>query len=424
MTFLAGNALGALLLPHLKETKMAAAELRRASSARKNSVLEALGKSLIEFAPKILEANALDLAELPEDALSSFRDRLALNEKRLADMAESLSQVAKLPDPVGEVVEEKFIQKNLKTRKVRSPLGVIFMIFESRPNVAVEAFSLAFKSGNAVILRGGKESQRTVGVFYDLIKKALLTEGFSPHVLWGITDSNREIVNHLLTEKKWIDVVVPRGGDRLIEFVTDFSKIPVIKNDRGLCHLYVDESADLGMAFQILKNGKVQRPGVCNALETILLHERISSSFLTNALKNLPEVEFFLEEGMFPQFKSFPNVKLATRENFDREYLDLKMSVRTVHSLDEAIEHIERHGSRHSECIVTENRENAVRFQTEVDCACVYWNASTRFTDGFQLGLGGELGISTQKLHVRGPVGLNELTSLRWVFDGNGQVRS
>ena len=416
------------LKEYLISSKSAAAVLRRASTETKNRVLLAISKSLFENSAEILSANRSDVDYLPDSVNAAFKDRLTLNPARLEAMAESLRQVAALKDPVGEVIEEKKIAGDLKTKRVRAPLGVIFMIFESRPNVAVEAFSLAFKSGNACILRGGKESQKTVGVFYALIHKALHANGLPEEVLWGITDSDREIVNHLLTERKYIDVVVPRGGDRLIEFITEHSKIPVIKNVRGLCHLYVDASADLQMAFEILKNGKVQRPGVCNALETLLIHESVKPTFLEEVFQKMPEVEFFIDrktlESLPAAVKALSNVSPAGATSFDTEYLDLKMSVKKVASLEIALEHIADHGSKHSECIVTKDESNARRFQNEVDCACVYWNASTRFTDGFQLGLGGELGISTQKLHVRGPVGLNELTSLRWIFDGTGQIRN
>ena len=418
------NRLLMSLLPHLEASKSAASSLRSASTDQKNRVLATLAASLVKSAPEILRANSLDLAAIPDDATPAFRDRLTLNEARLAEMAESLRQVAALPDPVNEIVEERtLVPSGIRSRKMRSPLGVIFMIFESRPNVAIEAFSLAFKAGNAVILRGGKESQTTVGVFYGLIQAALTAEGLPPGIVWGITDSNREIVNVLLSQRKWIDVVVPRGSDRLIELVVENSRIPIIKNDRGLCHLYVDASANLEMALAILRNGKTQRPGVCNSIETLLVHDAVADAFLRVAIAALPEVEFYLEPGMHAHFRTHANVKEATRGSFDTEYLDLKISVKKVTSLEGALAHIEAHGSRHSECIVTESEINARRFQTEVDCAAAYWNASTRFTDGFQLGLGGELGISTQKLHVRGPVGLRELTSLRWVFDGTGQVR-
>lgn len=414
----------------LEKTKSASQGLRTLSTEIKNKVLLELSGLILKCSDEILIENKKDIESCDPLAPDAFKDRLLLNSERLKSMSESLKAVAALSDPVGEIVEEKKIQSTVIAKKCRSPLGVIFMIFESRPNVAIEAFSLAFKSGNAIILRGGKESKFTVSVFYQLIQKSLQKFNCSPSLLLGITDPDREIVNDLLTQKKWIDVVVPRGGDKLIEYVTIHSQIPIIKNDRGLCHLFVDESANLDMALALFKNGKTQRPGVCNALETVLIQERHAEDFLKKMILNHPEVEFYCDELLLKntvehyfQNQIPKNLKRATSESFDTEYLDLKVSVKSVKNLEEALKHIEKHGSKHSECIVTENREHARRFQNEVDAACVYWNASTRFTDGFQLGLGGELGISTQKLHVRGPVGLKELTSLKWIFDGSGECR-
>jgi glutamate-5-semialdehyde dehydrogenase len=301
------------------------------------------------------------------------------------------------------------------------------MIFESRPNVAIEAFSLALKSGNALVLRGGKESRETVTVLYRLIRDALVEAGFAADAFLGITDPDRELVKSLLAEKGRIDVVVPRGGDGLIEFVVENARMPIIKNDRGLCHVYVHADADLVKAAAIVENAKVQRPGVCNSLETLLVHAAVANPFVRELAKRpgMATVEFHAEPRAKPVFGgSFGGkVVAAGPTDFDTEYLDLKLNVKLVDSVDEAIAHIERHGSRHSEAIVAKDEQTARKFQAEVDAAAVYWNASTRFTDGFELGLGGELGISTQKLHVRGPVGLRELTSVRWMIDGEGQIR-
>jgi glutamate-5-semialdehyde dehydrogenase len=327
------------------------------------------------------------------------------------------------------------LPNGLDVRKLRAPLGVIFMIFESRPNVAIEAFSLGFKAGNAMILRGGKESARTTAALYSVLREALTQAGVSASCLWGVTDPDRALVEHLLKQKQWIDVVVPRGGDGLIDFVTRASLIPVIKNDRGLCHVYVHEDADLTMAEKIVLNAKCQRPGVCNSMETLLVHASCAADFLPRAYQRLSahQVQWFgcprtlkiLEAGLpgggqpTPQ----PAPKPATEASYDTEYLGYKINCRVVDSLEDAIAHIERHGSRHSEAIITRSRETARYFEQAVDAAAVYWNASTRFTDGFELGLGGELGISTQKLHVRGPVGLRELTSVRWIIEGQGHIR-
>lgn len=406
--------------------KSASKVLRTRSQEVRNQVLMTLKQSLIENEASILKANQLDLEALPERATPAFRDRLALSPARLKAMAESLKQVADLPDPLGEIVETRTLENGLRTTRIRSPLGVLFMIFESRPNVAIEAFSLALKAGNVILLRGGKESKHTVGVFYSLMQAALVSSNLPKECVFGITDPNRDIVLELLQERELIDVVIPRGGDTLIEFVVQNSKIPIIKNDRGMCHVYVHEDAKLETAFLIIENAKKQRPGVCNAMETLLVHEAIASKLLPQLYKKLSEgspVIWYLCKNSFPLLEGEAHVHPASRASFDTEYLDLKLNCKIVKDQNEAIEHIEAHGSKHSEAILTENKMIARQFQNEVDAAAVYWNASTRFTDGFELGLGGELGISTQKLHVRGPVGLKELTSIRWLMDGNGQIR-
>lgn len=405
----------------LEGVKRASRLLRGAATARKNTVLEAAARLLLHRTDEILAANSADLDALVE--ASAFRDRLTLDGPRISAMTESLRQVAALEDPVGELVEERVLANGLRATRVRSPLGVLFLIYESRPNVAIEAFSLAFKAGNAVILRGGKESRRTTAVLYAILAEALASNHFDPDTLWGITDPDRKLVEELLRSPRWIDVVVPRGGDKLIEYVSERSLIPVIKNDRGLCHVYVHEDADLSMAVRIVENAKTQRPGVCNAMETLLVHAKVAPSLLPALHAKLADVHWFCCPRALTLMGASERLHPATEASFDTEYLDSKASCRVVDSLSEAIAHIERHGSRHSEAIITASREAARRFESEVDAAAVYWNASTRFTDGFELGLGGELGISTQKLHVRGPVGLRELTSVRWIIEGEGQVR-
>lgn len=414
------------LLSQLKLVKNSARFLRAASSERKNAVLLQAAKLLGEMKEVILRANAEDLKNLdPAKSTSAFRDRLTLNEKRIDQMIESLRQVAALPDPVGEIDEEKTLENGLRVQRTRSPLGVIFMIFESRPNVAIEAFSLGFKAGNAMILRGGKESRETSDVLYGILSEAIDSQKISPEVLWGITDPDREIPAFLLKQRQWIDVVVPRGGDSLIHYVVENSTIPIIKNDRGMCHVYVHEDADLTMAQAIVANAKSQRPGVCNAVETLLVHHAVAEKLLPdlyNALK-AENVEWYGCPETLRILSGRDGVHAATEESWDTEYVDYKMNCRIVGSQLEAEEHISTHGSGHSEAIITKSSEAARRFEREIDAAAVYWNASTRFTDGFALGLGGELGISTQKLHVRGPVGLRELTSLRWIIEGNGQIR-
>lgn len=415
------------LLSTLTKLREKSRLLRASTTDGRNRVLLALEKKLDSEKQAILDANAADLAALPDDASAAFRDRLLLDEKRIEGMRESLRQIVAFPDPLGEVVEKKRLENGLEVRRVRSPLGVILMIFESRPNVAIEAFSLAFKSGNALILRGGKESKQTTAVLYRLISEAITEGGLPKEVFLGITDPDRKIVNALLAEKSMIDVVVPRGGDGLIQYVVEHARMPIIKNDRGLCHIYVHEDADLERAVLVIENAKVQRPGVCNSVETLLIHSSVLVSLVREMASNpgLRKVEFrACDRSFVPLSKVFTGkVKAAKPKDYDTEYLDLILNVKVVDSVAAAITHIEHHGSKHSEAILTKTESVARLFQSEVDAAAVYWNASTRFTDGFSLGLGGELGISTQKLHVRGPVGLRELTSVRWMIDGEGQIR-
>lgn len=408
----------------LKKIRKAAHELRLSDVRQRNKVLLESAELLLKNEKKILKANVEDLKKLASDTAIAFRDRLTLTPERIQQMAVSLKQVAGLPDPLNEKSEVQILKNGLQLRQVRAPLGVIFMIFESRPNVAIEAFSMGFKSGNAMILRGGKESQKTVAELYRILQDALKQHGLSADVLWGITDSDRRIVSDLLQQKQWIDVVVPRGGDGLINYVVENSKIPIIKNDRGLCHVYVHSDADLKMATRILVNAKTQRPGVCNSMETMLIHEKVAAQLLPLVWAEMQKfnVQWYGCSKTKTILKN-KSVKTAQKKNWDTEYLDQVVNCRIVSSLDQALEHIEEHSSRHSEAIVTKSKQEAERFQREVDAAVVYWNASTRFTDGFEFGLGGELGISTQKLHVRGPVGLRALTNQRWVVIGHGQTR-
>jgi glutamate-5-semialdehyde dehydrogenase len=410
----------------LKKIKAAAKQLRLADVKKRNLVLKRAADLLLKSTKEVLAANALDLDSLDKSVTASFRDRLVLNEMRIKHMALSLKQVAALADPLATESKIKILKNGLKLKKVRAPLGVVFMIFESRPNVAFEAFSMGFKSGNAMILRGGKESQRTTKVLYDILEKSIKSAGLPADVLWGITDSDREIVNQLLTQKEYIDVVVPRGGEGLINFVVENSLIPIIKNDRGLCHVYVNDDAKLDMAVDILVNAKTQRPAVCNSMETILVHRKIAGKLLPKVYERMQKfnVQWFGCHETRKILKKYPHVLEATEINYNTEYLEQIVNCKVVSGVTEAMEHIEKFGSRHSECIVTQKVKLARQFQNEVDAAVVYWNASTRFTDGFEFGLGGELGISTQKLHVRGPVGLQALTNERWVVDGKGQIRS
>ena len=419
-------ALDSGALEHLlMQLRVAAKNQRKLPSDNKDSALRNLAKALIAAQDKVLEANAKDLAALPGDTVPSFRDRLLLNPKRIEGMAESLRQVAALPDPVNEVIEDKTLPNGLRLKRVRAPLGVLFMIFESRPNVILEAFSLAFKSGNVILLRGGSESQHTSQVIYQMMRESLTKSGFKEMPFYGFDDYNRKHVETLLKRRDAIDIVIPRGGDRLIEYVQNEATMPIIKNDRGLCHAYVDEDADLDMAASVVANAKVQRPGVCNSLETVLVHKAVAEKFLPKLYHATKQVTLTWHADPAAQqiLGGLAHVVPAIASHWDTEYLDLILNCRVVDTMDVALAHIEKHGSRHSETILTKSEAKARRFQEEVDAAAVYWNASTRFTDGFEFGLGGELGISTQKLHVRGPVGLRELTTPRWIIDGTGQIR-
>ncbi|MFZ4403196.1 MAG: glutamate-5-semialdehyde dehydrogenase [Pseudobdellovibrionaceae bacterium] len=418
----------------LKKIKGQCQSLRQATAAQKNKVLKVLAKKLLQKKDLILKANSKDLQQLSAEANSAFRDRLTLTEARLKNMADSLLAVARWPDPVGEVVDRQVLKNGLQVRRQRSPLGVIFMIFESRPNVITEAFSLAFKSGNGFILKGGKESAQTSKVLYGLIEASLKEAGLSKDVFWGLSDAPRSLVHHLLQQKEWIDVVVPRGGEGLISYVSENCPIPIIKNDRGLCHLYVHKDGDLDMASQILENGKAQRPGVCNSLETLLIHKNVAKKFLPVFYQNLAKykmqwwacaksLSILREAGRLQGQQDVSTIQKAQASNYATEYLDYALNVKVVDSVDQALQHIDTYGSKHSEAIVTKSKTVGHQFLQAVDAAAVYWNASTRFTDGYEMGLGGEIGISTQKLHVRGPVGLRELTSVRWVLEGTGQIR-
>lgn len=414
---------------NLKKVKASAEVLKKSSAKVRNQVLIEMSRLLKSQANQIMLANQKDLISLSADHNSAFRDRLTLNPKRLAQMSESLVLVAKEPDPLGLTGKPKVLKNKLYLKKFRSPLGVIFMIFESRPNVAIEAFSIGFKAGNAMILRGGKESQHTTKCLYAIIQKALKKYKLSEDCVWGITNPSRELVNDLLKQKQFIDVVVPRGGESLIEHVSQNTTIPIIKNDRGLCHIYIHKDADLKMAVNILVNAKTQRPSVCNSMETILIHKSIASKLIPLVYQQMKpfNVQWHVSmeaKKIFTQNKITSNdIQLATNENWNTEYLDQVVNCKIVDSDKEALEHIAQYGSRHSEAIVTKSKKTAENFQLSVDAAVAFWNASTRFTDGFEFGLGGELGISTQKLHVRGPVGISALTSERWIVDGKGQIR-
>ncbi|RUM90466.1 MAG: glutamate-5-semialdehyde dehydrogenase [Thermovibrio sp.] len=380
---------------------------------------------LIEKKRNVIEAeNRKDLVAGEEKGLSkAMLDRLLLNEKRIAGMVQVLKDVASLNDPVGEVIKMWTRPNGLKIGKMRVPLGVVAIIYESRPNVTVEAGSLCIKSSNSVILKGGSEAINSNRVLVNILKEAAESEGFPSDAIQFVDTTARGAVKELLLLDGYIDVVIPRGGEGLIRFVAENARMPVIKHYKGVCHVFVDEFADLEKAWNICFNAKVQRPGVCNAMETMLVHSKIADAFLPNMIEIFKKVKVELR-GCERTISYDPDyVKPATEEDWYAEYLDLILAVRIVDSLDEAIDHINTYGSHHSDSIVTENYTNAMKFLSKVDSAAVYVNASTRFTDGNVFGLGAEMGISTDKVHVRGPMGLEDLTIPKYIIFGNGQIR-
>ena len=411
----------------LKLAKLAARKLAKASTKDKNEVLRLIAEELLKSKDHILAENQKDIEDGKKNNLSSaLLDRLLLNEKRLEDMGGSIEKVIKLPDPIGKVISSWKHPKGMTITKVSVPLGVICVIYEARPNVTTDAVSLAIKSGNAIILRGSKQStfsnQAIVDVIHQALCKGEVTSPLQPDIVQIIASKEREETIRILEAEKYIDLVIPRGGEELKEFVQKHSKIPVIGAGGGTCHLFIDESAKEKEAIDIAVNAKTQRPGVCNAIETLLVHRNIAKTLLPKIESALLEkkVELFADEKSKLILKS---AKPATEDDWYKEYLDLKLTVKIVDSLEEAIDHINKYGTKHSESIITENKEHAERFQSEVDAACVYVNASTRFTDGEEFGFGSEIGISTQKLHARGPIALEQLVTYKYLITGEGQIR-
>jgi glutamate-5-semialdehyde dehydrogenase len=406
-----------------KRAKIASRQLCATSTAQKNQALLAMADRLLSEQARVLAANARDMAEGKAKGLSAaLLDRLLLTPARIEAMAEGLRQVAALPDPVGECVSGVRRPNGLEIRKVRVPFGVIAMIYEARPNVTVDAAALCLKTGNAVILRGGSEAIKSNKALAEILTEAAQAAGLPGGAISLIETTDREAVNRLLKLNRYIDVIIPRGGAGLIRTVIENSTVPVIETGIGVCHTFVDESADLEMAADIAFNAKVSRPGVCNAMETLLVHRTVADALLPLLLERYARAGVELR-GCSETAAHHGAVIPATDEDWATEYHDFILSVKVVGSLEEALEHIDRFSTKHSEAIVTRDYDNARRFQQQVDAATVYVNASTRFTDGFEFGFGAEIGISTQKLHARGPMGLVELTSYKYLVDGNGQIR-
>jgi glutamate-5-semialdehyde dehydrogenase len=407
-----------------RRAKAASHDLARATGAAKNAALQAMAEGLVKGCERILSANAEDAAAARAAAHpSAFVDRLMLTEKRVEGMARGLRQVADLPDPVGEITGMWRRPNGLQVGRMRVPLGVIGIIYESRPNVTADAAGLCLKSGNAVILRGGREALQSNRAIAEVLAAAVASVGLPGDALAVVPAPDHAIVKEMLTLHGLIDLIIPRGGEALIRAVREGSQVPVIAHDKGLCHTYVDETADLGMAAEIAFNAKVERPGVCNAMETLLVHRAVAAAFLPDFVARLFRAGVEVR-GCAETCALAPGVRAAVDTDWDTEYLDLVLSIKVVGSFEEAVAHIARHGSGLAEAIVTADHGRAMRFLREVDAGAVYVNASTRFTDGAEFGMGAEMGISTQKLHARGPMGLAELTCQKFIVLGQGQVRT
>jgi len=417
-----------------KQARTASRQIAKLTTAEKNACLLAMAEAVEKNAAALIQANALDMEAGAKSGLSSaMLDRLKLDDKRILAIARGLRAVAALPDPVGKILDERVRPNGLKLQKISTPIGVIVIIYESRPNVTADAASLCFKSGNATILRGGKEamnSNRTIArVMIEAGKQALAT--FPEHAVQVVPVADREAIPILLSLTQYVDLCMPRGGEGLIRAVAECSKVPVIKHYKGVCHVYVDADADLAMAGQIAMNAKVQRPAVCNAMETLLVDQAVAAEFLPGIAVQLDEkrVELRCDARALallgPQSANRKaRIKAAAEQDWFTEYNDYILNVRVVDGVAQAIDHINHYGSAHSDSIVTKNESHAKQFLQEVDSAAVYWNASTRFTDGGEFGMGAEIGISTDKIGARGPMGLEELTSYKWIGIGNGQVRT
>lgn len=407
-----------------QQAKVAGRQIAKLSTAAKNDLLNQVAKALVAESAYIITENAKDMANAKENGISEImQDRLLLTEDRIAGIAEGVRQVADLQDPIGQVVRGYTNLDGLKIVQKRVPMGVIAIIFESRPNVSIDAFSLAFKTNNAIILRGGRDAINSNKALVTVARKALENAGITSDAVQLVEDTSHEVAEELMAATKYVDLLIPRGGARLIQTVKEKAKVPVIETGVGNCHIYVDKYANLDMATQIVINAKTQRPSVCNAAESLVVHADIAEEFLPNlekAISKIQSVEFRADERAL---KLMEKAVPASPEDFATEFLDYIMSVKVVDSLDEAIGWINTYTTSHSEAIVTQDISRAEQFQDDVDAAAVYVNASTRFTDGFVFGLGAEIGISTQKMHARGPMGLEALTSTKFYINGQGQVR-
>ena len=406
-----------------RKAKAAESFIAAASTMQKNNALSAISKALTENAALIISENSKDLEAATQSGMSAaMQDRLRLDEKRIAGMAKSVDELVALNDPVGEIISGTIRPNGLQIVKTRVPLGVIGIIFESRPNVTVDAAALCLKAGNAVILKGGKEAVSSNKCLGDIMRKAVETAGLPADIIQVVADTSRETTAELMRLNSCLDVLIPRGGAGLIQAVVNQATVPVIETGTGNCHIFVDASADFEMAVNITDNSKTSRPSVCNAAESLLVHKDCAEKFLPMIAERFREHNVKIY-GCSRTAAILGSIEPASENEYGREFLDYAISVKVVDSIDEAIAHIRRFGTKHSECIVTKSLDSARKFQHEVDAAAVYVNASTRFTDGGEFGLGAEIGISTQKLHARGPMGLNELTTVKYLVNGDGQIR-
>lgn len=407
-----------------QQAQASARKLALLDTKEKNRLLGAMAQALVTATPEILTANEKDLAQAAANGISeTMQDRLRLTKERIAEMAAGIKEVVDLPDPIGEVEKMWKNEDGLLIGRQKVPLGVIGIIYESRPNVTTDAASLCFKTGNAVILRGGKEAFASNQVLVEILQQALIKEGFTPHVIQFVTDTSHEVATEMMRLTEYLDVLIPRGGAGLIKRVKETATVPVIETGTGNNHVYIDKDAQLDMAAAIVDNAKTQRPSVCNAMETLLIHEAVAAEFLPVIAKKLAQHQVELH-GDERACQYVPEALPATEADWSTEYLDYILAIKVVDNLEEAIAHINRYNTKHSEAIVTDNYFASQKFLQEVDAAAVYVNASTRFTDGFVFGFGAEIGISTQKLHARGPMGLEELTSTKYIIYGEGQIRS
>ena len=406
-----------------KRVKNSTKILNNMGNIEKNIILRKVAEEIIKSQKEILIANEKDIENAIKNSMKeSLIDRLKLDEKRIIAMSDGLIKITDLEDPIGEIIEGKRVKNGLEILKKRVPLGVIAIIYESRPNVTLDAFGLCFKTGNAVILRGGKDAINTNIAIIKVIRSVLKESKISEDCVYLIEDTSREKSQELMRLNKYVDVLIPRGGAGLIKTVVENSTIPVIETGTGNCHIYVDEFADFEMALSIIENAKTQRTGVCNACESLVIHKAIAKEFIPLVAQRLSNKNVEIR-GDEDSCNISDKIIKATESDWGEEYLDLIISVKTVNNIDEAIEHISNYSTKHSESIITSNNENAEKFLNEIDSSCVYVNASTRFTDGGEFGFGAEIGISTQKLHARGPMGLKELTTTKYVIRGNGQIR-